>query len=100
MTTPQQLHFDTLVQNSVVHINKSVGRPALAESKDEEVRARVEPTKAKEILAFCSGRRITRSDYLRSLLDLDTFYFDHIASLNDPEVKELIFAALKLAKKI
>lgn len=78
---------------------RKVGRPPLPESKQEEVKARIEPCKNKEILAFCAGRRITRSDYLRGLFALDTDYFDHIAALNDPDIKEMIFHVLRIAKK-
>lgn len=98
----QQISIDSYVKENhgTINIHKTIGRPPLPQSKDEEIKARVEPSKAKEIMAFCNGRRITRSDYLRGLFNLDTDYFDHISSLNDPEVKELIFSALKLAKKI
>ena len=100
---PTQTQIDTYLKNNygVVNINnRPAGRPPLPQSKDEEIRARIEPDTLKEVMAFCAGRRITRSDYIRGVISLDTEYFDHISSLNDPEVKQLIFSALRLAKKI
>jgi len=98
-----QIQIDSYIKENhgtVNNITKNVGRPPVAQSKDDEIKCRVEPSRAKEIMAFCSGRRISRSDYIRALLDLDHDYLDHIHLLNDPAVKELIFSALRLAKKI
>ncbi len=76
------------------------GRPPSANSMNAEIKARIEEDDLKAIMAFCRGRKIDRSAYIRHLTTLDTDYFDHIHLLNDPEIKELIFHVLTVAKKI
>ena len=75
------------------------GRPPSDESMDAELKARVSDSDLNAVMAFCRGRKISRSDYIRHLISLDTEYFDIIHLLNDPELKELILHVLKVAKK-
>ena len=66
-------------------------------SKDETLRARVDSRKMERIDAFCAGRKITRSDYIRHHLNLDPEYFDHIELLND--CREQLIPLLKRMSK-
>ena len=52
------------------------------QSRDETLRARITTNELKDIDAFCRGRRINRSEYVRHLLSLDSRYFDLIEKLN------------------
>ena len=100
--TQRPLNFST--QNYINRSNVTIyqngpGRPPSDECMDAEIKARVSDKDLEAVMSFCRGRRINRSEYLRHLISLDTEWFDHIHLLNDPEVKELIFHVLKVAKK-
>lgn len=70
----------------------------VAQSKDEIIKARIEPRRADGIRAFCAGRQITTSDYIRHHLKLDPAYFDFIDQLN--ELREQLLPLLqKIPKK-
>lgn len=73
---PQQVFRFNRVQT--VNINP----PEPAQSKDEILKFRVEPRLAEKIKAFCFGRRITVSDYVRQHLQMDPSYFDYVDTLN------------------
>ena len=71
--------------------------PEIPESMEPTLKARFTPTRADEIRAFCSGRKITTSDYLRKVTELDPIYFDEIEILN--RHKDLLFPLLKRLSK-
>lgn len=54
-----------------------------AQSKDDIIRARVEPRDMDRVRAFCGGRQISVSEYVRQHLSLDPEYFDFIETLNE-----------------
>ena len=64
------------------------------QSKDAEIKARIQPDKLDNIMAFCRGRRIDRSEYLRELIKLGPDYFDHIETMMDPLNKDMIITLL------
>ena len=101
---PRPLEIGTYIRNNSgsVTINNFTGpgRPPSANSMNAEIKARIEEDDLKAIMAFCRGRKIDRSAYIRHLTTLDTDYFDHIHLLNDLDIKELIFHMLTVAKKI
>ena len=71
------------------------------ESKDEILKARFEPAVAESIRAFCRGRKITTTDFLREYATLGDTYFDYIEMLRKPEVIKVIVPLLdQLSKKI
>jgi len=55
------------------------------ESSDEILKARYPDTIAKEVKAFCVGRNITVTDFLREYSRLGSVYFDHIETLIEKE---------------
>lgn len=81
-----------------IHNNSTDSGPE--QSKDEIIKARVTPDHLDRIDAFCRGRRITRSDYLRVLLSLDDAFFDHIQTLNQHADSFLLNLLESLSKKI
>lgn len=97
-----QLRIDTYIKENHGTINcvKNVGRPPSDESMDAELKARVSDSDMNAVMSFCRGRKISRSEYIRHLISLDTEWFDHIHLLNDPEVKELVIHVLRVSKKI
>ena len=98
----QPTQIETYIKENygTVNIKNGPGRPASNNSMNSEIKARIDDDDLKTIMAFCRGRKIDRSRYIRHLTTLDTDYFDHIDVLNDPEVKELFFHMLNVAKKI
>lgn len=82
-------------------INKDRGRLPLPpnESKDEILKARFEPTTAESIKAFCRGRRITVTDYIRELAKIGPDYFDHVETLNKKEVQGIVLPLLEVLSK-
>ena len=98
----QQTQIETYIRENrgTVNIIKGPGRPPSNKSMNSEIKARIEDDDLKTIMAFCRGRKIDRSAYLRHLITLDTDYFDLIEKLNDPEIKELLFHVLSVSKKI
>ena len=100
----QQIQIDNYIKENhgkVEIINRpGPGRPPSNNSMNSEIKARIDDDDLKTIMAFCRGRKIDRSTYIRHLTSLDTDYFDHIDALNDPAIKELFFHVLTVAKKI
>ena len=100
----RQVHADNYVENksggTVNIVTNKVGRPISNNSMNAELKARIDEDDLKTIMAFCRGRKIDRSAYIRQLTSLDTDYFDYIEHLNDPDIKELFFHVLTVAKKI
>ena len=73
----QNLNFEKV---QTVNVNPP---PEPEQSMDDTLKARFTPDDADSIKAFCRGRRITVSDYIRDLASLDTGYFDLIKALNE-----------------
>ena len=82
-----------------VTVNNFAGQPD--ESRDEILKARFTSTVADNIRAFCRGRQISVTDYLRRYARLGDVYFDHIDTLADPAAQKIILPLLEvLSKKI
>ena len=101
----KQIQIDQYINNKsggniVINNRPGPGRPPSNNSMNSELKARIDDNDFKAIMAFIRGRKIDRSTHLRHLTTLDTDYFDYIPQLNDPEVKELFFHMLTVAKKI
>lgn len=77
---PEQLKINT-VRKLVINENR-IGRPPSNQSMNEEIKFRVSDDAMKKVIAFCAGRGITRSDYGRTLLELDPQFLDHIKKMN------------------
>lgn len=78
------VHGETInLFENVQVVNQYNVQPEMAQSKDDIIKARVEPRKAERIRDFCAGRQITTSDYIRHHLELDPVYFDFIDHLNN-----------------
>ncbi len=73
----QNLNFEKV---QTVNVNPP---PEPEQSKDDTLKARFTPDDADSIKAFCRGRRITVSDYIRDLAGLDTSFYDLISVLNE-----------------
>ncbi len=85
--------------NGKVIVNNFAAAPD--ESRDEILKARFTPTVAENIRAFCRGRKISVTDYLRRYASLGDVYYDHIDTLTDPEVQQFLIPMLqKIRKKI
>ena len=53
------------------------------QSKDDVLRGRVEPDLKKEVQAFCAGRKISETDFVREYTRLGSAYFDLVDVLVD-----------------
>ena len=78
-----------------VNINPHAGP---AQSKDDIIKARIEPRDMENVRSFCAGRQISVSDYVRKHLSLDPSYFDLIDALNECQ-EQLVPLLKRMAKK-
>lgn len=87
----QSFHFEKV---HTVTINQQA---PTAQSKDEIIKARLEPRDMDKVRAFCQGRQISVSDYVRQHLRLDPSFLDLIDTLN--ESRDFIVPLLKRMSK-
>ena len=95
----QQVFNFSAGAETTVHIHNDGADAGPEQSKDEIIKVRVTPDHLDRIDAFCRGRRITRSDYLRLLLSLDDVFVDHIDTLNQHADGFLVNMLETLSKK-